>query len=470
MPLFVLFAVEIIPVNESSRVELKPVSRLFEGRMQRLTTVLLLVLMALVAPNCYSQSNPLYIQFSPSAVKGALYKPDSGPAPHVAVLITHRTANFMGTLACTELSKRGFLVLCMNPRFDNNEAAVRWEDIALDVKAGVEFLRKQPGVTRVVLWGHSGGGPTMTFYQAVAENGPSYCRGPQKLVQCSPDLTGLPKADGLILMDAHPGNSVNALRSLHGGVTNDAAIIQQNQAPQVDPELDPFSPKNGYNRQEGALYSDAFQHRYFAAQAQRMNRLIEIALGKLREIESGTYRYPDDDIFLIVKGGGARLMQMDASIHRSTLQPRKLLKNDGSVVTQIVKSVRRPAVESAEQSATFDGGVRFLTVRSFLSANAIRAKDSLDEIDWCSSNNSTPCALQSISAPLLITAMGGHYFIRDNEIHYELAKSKDKDFVVIEGATHGATPCQPCEERPGQYANSVKNFFDYTRDWINKRF
>ena len=31
--------------------------------------------------------------------------------------------------------------------------------------------------------------------------------------------------------------------------------------------------------------------------------------------------------------------------------------------------------------------------------------------------------------------MGGHYFIRDNEIHYEMAASKDKDFVVIEGAT-----------------------------------
>jgi hypothetical protein len=163
-------------------------------------------------------------------------------------------------------------------------------------------------------------------------------------------------------------------------------------------------------------------------------------------------------------------MQMDTSIHPGTLQPRKLLRNDGSVVTQTVKSVRRPNTEGVDQDATFDGGVRFLTVRSFLSANAIRAKDSMDGIDWCSSNNSTPCALQAISVPLLITAMGGHYFIRDNEIHYEVAKSEDKDFIVIEGATHGATPCRPCEEKPGQYANSVENFFDYSRDWINKRF
>ena len=36
-----------------------------------------------------------------------------------------------------------------------------------------------------------------------------------------------------------------------------------------------------------------------------------------------------------------------------------------------------------------------------------------------------------------------HYFIRDNEIHYEVAASADKDFIVIEGATHGITPCAP---------------------------
>ena len=104
----------------------------------------------------FAQSDPVYVPFSPSAVKGALYKPDTGPAPHVAILTMHRTANRLDHLATTELSKRGFLVLAMNPRFDNNEAAVKWEDIALDVKSGVEFLRKQPGITKVILLGGSG--------------------------------------------------------------------------------------------------------------------------------------------------------------------------------------------------------------------------------------------------------------------------------------------------------------------------
>ncbi|MCZ6491112.1 MAG: hypothetical protein O7A06_11350 [Acidobacteria bacterium] len=422
---------------------------------------MLLLGVALVS---FAQSNPVYVPFTSSAVKGALYKPDNGPAPHVAILTMHRTGNRLSHIATTELSKRGFLVLAMNPRFDNNEAAVEWEEIALDVKSGVEFLRKQPGITKVILLGGSGGGPTMSFYQAVAEKGPAYCQGPGKLVACGNDLAGLPRADGIIFRDAHPGNPVNGLRSLNPAVVNDADLRQ------INAELDPFQPENGYNPDGPSHYSEAFQQKYFKAQADRMNRLIDLALGKVQRMKSGQHAYPDDDIFLVVKGVGARLMQLDPSIHHSTVKPQKLLQNDGTVVTQIVESVRPVFRGLAAQNATFHGGTRLLTLRSFLSANAIRATDSMDGIDHCSSNNSTPCALRNISVPVLFTAMGAHYFIRDNEIHYEVAASEDKDFVVIEGATHGIRPCTACETFPGQYSNTVRNFFDYVTMWINVRF
>lgn len=410
-----------------------------------------------------AQSNPTYVPFQPSAVKGALYRPDSGPAPHVAVLIIHRTSNFLSHLACTELAKRGFLVLGMNPRSDNNEASVMWDENALDVKSGIQFLRKQPGIAKVVLFGHSGGGPTLSFYQAVAEKGPAYCQGPGKLVECGDDLAGLPRADGLILVDAHPSNAVNGLRSLN------PALVTEGQPSPLDPALDPFSPTNGFNATGPSSYSDDFKRRYFKAQADRMNRLVDVALDKLRRMETGD-PYSDDDVFVIVRGQGARLMELDLSIHARTIAPQKLLKNDGTVVKQIVESVRVPNLSMAKLNATFNGGTRLLTVRSFLNANAVRAKDSLDNIDWCSSNNSTPCALKQISAPLLITAMGAHYFIRDNEIHYEVAASADKDYVIVEGATHGIVPCTACEKTPGQYTNSVKNYFDYVARWITERF
>ena len=143
--------------------------------------------------------------------QGSTVRARFGPAPHVAILATHRTSNYMGYHGCRELAKRGFLVLCMNPRSDNNEALVRWEDNALDVRSGMTFLRAQPGITKVLLWGFSGGGTTWSFYQAVAENGTNYCKGATKLIQCGEALHKLPPADGLILVDANPGNAAMAL-------------------------------------------------------------------------------------------------------------------------------------------------------------------------------------------------------------------------------------------------------------------
>jgi hypothetical protein len=419
------------------------------------------------AAGASAQSNPRYVRFQgvPASVKGALYMPDAPqPAPHVGIVVMHRTSNFMSALACTELSKRGFAVLCMNPRSDNNEAAVRFETIPLDVRAGVQYLKNLPGITRIVLWGWSGGGATMTLYQSVAENGVSVCQGAGKLVQCGNELAGLPRADGLILVDAHPGNPVNGVRSLNGAVTN------EDRPNQLDPALNPYSPANGYNRNGPSKYSEEFKARYFKAQADRMNRLITLALDRQAQMKKGSYLYPDDDAFIVPRGVGGRLMQLDPSVHHSTAKPRKLLKNDGTVVTQIVESVRRATPQIAADNLTFESGTLFLTIKSFLSANATRGTDSMDGIDYCSSNNSPPCHLQRIRVPLLVTAMGGHYFIRDNEIHYELAASPDKDFIVIEGAEHGQTPCVPCETTPGQYSNSVRNFYDYTAEWIKKRF
>jgi pimeloyl-ACP methyl ester carboxylesterase len=422
------------------------------------STMLAVVVMV---PAVEAQSNPTFVQFSPSTTKGALYKPDSGPAPRVGVVLTHRTANFLSHIATRELTKRGFLVLAMNPRFENNEAAVIWDEIALDIKSGVEFLRKQPGIAKVVLFGHSGGGTSMSYYQAVAEKGPAICRG-AKLVPCGNALEGLPPGDGVVFMDAHPGNSINGLRSIN------PAVIDNDPA-KINPALDPFNLKNGFNPSGPSSYSAEFKQRYFRAQAERMNRLIESALDKAKRMKDGSDAYSDDDLFVITGGQGARLISFDPSLRDRTAQPRKLLKNDGTISTQIVESAMHygaPAVRRRQ----FSGSARVLTVRSFLSTNSIRATNSQDGIDYCSTNNSVPCAVKSITVPVLFAAMGGYSFIRDNELHFELAASKDKDYIVVEGATHGATPCKECEKTPGQYSNSVKNFFDYVATWINARF
>src|SRR5579871_1787149 len=429
-----------------------------------------------VAPGlARAQSNPQFIAFQ-GISKGALYRPDSGPAPHVGILVMHRTANFLNHRACTELSRRGFLLLCMNTRYENNEALVDFEKLPLDVKAGVDFLRRQVGITKIVLFAHSGGGPLMSFYQAVADNGPVYCKGANKLTQCGDDLAGLAPADGIVFADAHPGNAINTLRSLNPAVAN------ENNPPDEPPiaALDMFDPKNGFNPNGPSHYSAEFQARYFKAQADRMNRLIDLARDKLARAKRGDYPYPDDDILVIPRGGnpgagpGASaalfIAEPDIAAVNATARPEKLLRNDGTIATQMIKSVFVPNPKLARDNLRFSSGTKVYTLRSFLSAQAIRSKNSMDDIDYCSSNNSTVCAVQSISVPVLFAAMGAHYFIRDNERHYDMAKSADKDFVVIEGAVHGFTPCTACERTPGQYSNSVKNLFDYVAGWINARY
>src|SRR6185312_3010528 len=121
-----------------------------EGRKMMARLLVLVMSFVLGTHAAWAQSNPTYVQFENFTVKGVLYQPDSGE-PHVAVLLIHRVNNYLGHIAARELARRGFLVLAMNSRFDNNEASVIWEAIALDVKEGVEFLRKRPGIRKVVL-------------------------------------------------------------------------------------------------------------------------------------------------------------------------------------------------------------------------------------------------------------------------------------------------------------------------------
>jgi hypothetical protein len=46
--------------------------------------------------------------------------------------------------------------------------------------------------------------------------------------------------------------------------------------------------------------------------------------------------------------------------------------------------------------------------------------------------------------------------------------------MVLEGGTHGITPCRECmpagQPYDGRYDNSVKNYYDYVAKWINARF
>ena len=410
-----------------------------------------------------------FIQF-PGGGQGLYWVPDSGPISHIAFLAIHRTGNYLSHVSTQQMPQRGYSVLGMNARFRNNEADVNWELIALDVRNGVRYLRSQPGITRVVLIGHSGGGPTTSYYQAVAENGPAYCQGPNKLSPCSSSqLSGFQpsdRADAIVFMDAHPSNTITTLRAVNG------AVRSEDNPKNTAASLDPFDPKNGFNPNGDSVFSPDFVDRYSVAQSRRMNRLIEDAQRIRQDIQNGKHVPTDDDAFIFYRNN-ARLSNFSTSVHGRTFGPARLLKNDGTVLAgQIVRTVRVSDPGQREADATFDG-VKFLTLTSFLSANAIWSTHSLNEseIDWCSSNNSVPCAVASVAVPILVMAMQGHYFIRDGEYIYQTAASADKEFIIVEGANHGLGPCGPCAAlHNADYSNARTNMFNYIDNWVSVRF
>ena len=161
--------------------------------------------------------------------KGALYYPDPCGLSESSRRAHDHTSELELSFPFgdSRVSPRGFVALGMNPRCDNNEALCRpRENNALDVKSGVNFPKKLPGITKIILFGHSGGGPTTSFYQAVAENGVVFCQDPRKWAQCADSLAGLPLGrwncfDGRASRQGPP-----ALRSLNPAVTNDNAVLK----------------------------------------------------------------------------------------------------------------------------------------------------------------------------------------------------------------------------------------------------
>lgn len=404
------------------------------------------------------------------------YRFPTGTVPTTATLAIHRTSDYRNHSSAQELVKRGFATLGIRTRFGSSAAAVNFEQIALDIRNGIRFLKSR-GQTKIILIGHSGGGPSTSYYQALQEKGPSYCQGKNKLTECpftGAEFTSADKADGIVFLDAHPGVGVNQLRSLNGSIVNE----DQPFGPAANPTLDPFDPNHGYNELGDSTYSVHFVDKYSHAQSRRMNGLIKEAQLLKKKIELGIEPTTDpNDLtkhpFPIYRAN-ARLVQLSTQVQCCTQHPTRLLRDDTGTLTpaQIIHSVRgpNPGIRDDDQDPNeFEP----LSLISFLSANAIRSQHSLDEskTDWCSSNNSTPCAVAQIRIPTLVMAMGGHYFIRDGEYIFESSASLDKEFLVVEGAEHNLRDCTISTNcTGGPYPNARKNIFDYVAAWLAARF
>ncbi|MCP3729863.1 alpha/beta hydrolase [Sphingomonas sp. MG17] len=403
-----------------------------------------------------------YLAFGARDGEGMLYESAMGASkPRVALVFAHPTNNNFNDPVARELAKRGYRVLTLN-RPGGDE---RLDAIAPLVGRGVAWLRTLPGVEKVVLVGHSGGGPLMAFYQNVAENGPAACSGPEKIITCRVEgLKALPKADGIALLDP-------TLGAYHQMTSIDPAAGETRR----DTTVDMFDAANGYDAATGkAAYSPDFRKRYLAAQATRGVSLTQAALARLKAIEAGQGRFSDDEPFAVrgigVHAFGARLYQPDTALLARTARPHLLLRADGTQGEGIVPSVRAPMGQDVRRALTTLAQMGAnSTVRTFLAQAAIRTgpdyaitADSITGVDWASAFTSAPANARGITVPALVLTMSCHYLLVSGELTFDALASRDKSYAAVEGATHLFTPCRP------QYGDTVKRSFDFVDSWLSK--
>ncbi len=415
-----------------------------------------------VGPVQNDRFRTVYVRLGANDDEGLLYEPVTpGPNARVAILSIHPNGNVFNMTAGPEMASRGYRILMVNHHGADDDA----EQFAPGISRGITWLRTLPGVQRVVIAGHSGGGHLVTFYQNVAENGPSACQGPEKVYPCSGEgLTGLAKPDGMILLDSTIG-------AFHQMSSIDPAEMADGKR---NATLDMFTAANGYDMTaRRATYSADFAKRFYAAQAARNARLVDDALARLKAIKEGKGQFSDDEPMLIRGMGqnatGARLYQPDPGFAAHTRKPYMLLKADGTTPIVIIHSVRPPTgQQSLNALNTLNVMSNNTTVRSFLQT-AIRTTadyaitaDNIVGVNWASATTATPGNAKGVTVPALVMPMTCHYLVVQDEVIFEHLSSKDKTLVAVEGAVHGFTPCKP------EYGDTVKRTFDYVDTWLGK--
>jgi hypothetical protein len=203
------------------------------------------------------------------------------PGARTVLTLMHPRQDFTHHVLVPELLAQGHAVWTQGTRSVNNDISLSHEQAVLDMAAGQAFLRGQR-FRQVVTIGHSGGGTLAALYHQQAGLAPG------QRIQATPagrpvDLAGaeMPVPDGAIFMAPHPGQGELLQRLIDPSVTDESDPLS------VDPDLDPYSPANGFREPPiSSSYHPEFIARYRAAQRERMQRID----GRARELAADAAR------------------------------------------------------------------------------------------------------------------------------------------------------------------------------------
>ena len=397
--------------------------------------------------------------------RGILYEPVTPcEKSEIAIINVHSDSDYTDFNISAEMAKRGYR------SFGGQVVGNTLDEKLLDIKHIVDFLRAIPGVKKVILMGHSGGATLMSAYQNAAENGIQVLKADNLIYKCTLEEELTP-TDGMLLLDANWGNCAMTLFSI------DPAVVEEGNGMKLDPALDIFNPENGFDP-EGTTYSKEFLDKFFAAQIERNNRIVDLALERLQAMERGEGNFKEDEPFIVA--GAAqyapcnKLFPQDISLLAHTREERDLLHKDGSITHEIVHSLRKPRFNQSVTPLNFS--TLQTTVRAFLSERAVYAKpdyyfyaDGVTGVDWDNVYCSAVPNVRKIHSPLLCMGMTGGYECLASEVIFDNAASEDKTLTFVEGATHNFSPEHEVEEYPGQFGDTEKLTFDYVDQWLSAK-
>lgn len=399
-----------------------------------------------------------------------------GRASRTVLLETHpRRDSFQNMFAwpMTALPAHGVDTLAFNNRFTNSAAGIDvatiWERFVLDVGAAVRFARDR-GYDHVLLYGTSAGGPLVSYYQRVAEDGSGLAGdriGPL-VANWLPEVTvsgeDLPPADGLVLQNATSGPAHSFLIRLDPSIVDEHDVVR-------DASLDMFDPDNGFDPGTGTgTYSADFLLGYYSAQAERMDKLITEAQERLASLRESHSPFVDDT-FIVIPRIRACPAFVDLGVAHETRSEHRLLPYGDKVV---VTSDRPIVRDAAAANRTCNPGTAVHTLSSFLSYRAVGCRtDEYDpfkpgELAGATDASCTGTAdnLHLVRAPTLITQGTADIEVHlpTAESNFEAAGAADRELVFISEAAHDMT------NGAGGQVDTRRTHLDAVRSWIQQRF
>jgi hypothetical protein len=365
--------------------------------------------------------------------RGVLY---ARGGERTVVVVSHPRGDMTRHYAAPAVLEAGYAFYAHAPRSLNNDVDIEHERLLLDLAAGLKHLKDERGYEKIVLLGNSGGGSLLTFYQQQASTAP-----PGRLTDTASgdplDLNAveLPKADGLVLLAAHPGQGAIMLTGI------DPSVIDEDDPLAVDPELDMYHPANGFREPpEPSKYSGEFLERYRAAQQARVARLDARARALIAEQrrhkqqmqEPGFADLPLEERSYITRRAVAGHYMV---VHRTEADPAYL-----DVSLHSWKSTRTPASilgPRPDQVNYAPGGFgRLVTPRAWLSTwSGLSTRATLIE------------SLKAVHEPLLLISLTSDNlgFPDASLAQLDASPAEDKTIRFVE-AEHFATPLPKREE------------------------